>query len=238
LVEAQKKDILSALIQKELVQECIRNNVKHFSCSPPACLLSIVDAREDEVSRQKETLKKMIPELQKLQNAIASRSNARIFHGSEGIKQIFEDMLQYPGETIYGAVDVADSMTFAQGEGCEWLDRFVRRRADLGIWWLGIMNLSAESERALATWKWLNRRVRTITGLDLTAEINICGPKVVFTSTHTEAVGFVLENENIAESFRNIHHAIWATLSEYEPQEDEKISSAAGVGKERLANGG
>ena len=234
---AHTYNILSSLIEKGIVQEFVKNSVKHFSCSPPASLLSMVDAREEEIRRQKEQLKRMIPELERLQSPATSRSHVRFFQGTEGIKQIYEDMLQYPGENIYGLVDIAYSMSFARDEGRDWIERFIRRRAELGIWWLGIVNLSPESEHALQTRTWLNRRVKAITGLELSVEIDIYGPKVAITSTHSEILGFVIENESLANTLRSVHQTIWDVLPEYEAPVDLANDPVTGFSGELARSG-
>ncbi len=243
LKRAHTYNVLSSLIEKGIVQEFIKNSVKHFACSRPASLLSIVEEREAQLRLQKAQLERMIPELERLQNASAARTHVRFFQGVEGIKQIFEDMLQFPGENIYGLTDVATSMTFARAAESQWIERFIRRRAELDIWWLGIVNLSPESEKALRTRLWLKRRVKTVRDLDLPVEINIYGPRVAITSTHTEILGFVVENENLARTLRSIHETVWELLPEYHADDDvagatDFTVSAADAGSKRVVSGG
>lgn len=208
-------NVLQSLMEKGIVQEFLKNGVRHFTCSPPKTLLSIVDRRAEEIASQKERLLRVIPFLEQMRNPLSSQPKVRFFQGVEGIKEIYEDMIRVPGQPIYAVTDIAYSWTFVEGEAYEWLQNFISRRAERDVWWYGIMNLSPATDMALRTRKWIKREVRTVQNLDLRVEISVFGPKVAITSTHQEQIGVLIENDEIATTLRNMHQAAWHVLPEW-----------------------
>ena len=214
-------NVLRTLMEKGIVQEFVKNSVRHFTCSPPTSLLSILDLRQDELMRQKERLSRVVPELEKIRNPISSEPKVRFFRGLDGIKEIYEDMLRVPDQDIYAVLDVQYSWTIAGGEPEEWLDSFIRRRAEKNIGWRAIINRSEASDQAVQNRRNVKRAVRMIEGVDLQVEISIYGPKEAILSTADEMVGVLIENDSIAETLRSLHKTIWQCLPEYPTEQNE-----------------
>ncbi len=219
LKRAHTYNVLQALMQRGIVQEYIKGSVKHFTCSPPQTLVSMMDRREQELAEQRENLEKVLPQLERLQSPVASQPKVRFFQGFEGIKEVYEDMLRYPNEIIYGATDIAYSWTFTKGEGQEWIRRFIKRRAEQNIWWYGIMNRSKETLEALTVRPWLKRKVKLVDNLNLPVEFQVYATKVAITSTHGEMLAILIENVHIADTMKSVHQAIWNTLPDFMPPE-------------------
>lgn len=208
-------NVLRTLMDKGIVQEFVKNSVRHFTCSPPTSLLSILDLRQDELSRQKEQLRRVVPALEKIRNPISSEPKVRFFRGLEGIKEIYEDMIRIPNQDIYAVLDVQYSWSIAGGEPEEWLDSFIRRRAEKNIKWNAIVNRSEASDNAVRNRRNVKREVKMIEGVNLQVEISIYGPKVAILSTADEMIGVLIENEAIAETLRSLHKTIWPCLPNY-----------------------
>ena len=107
-------------------------------------------------------------------------------------------------------------MLIAGGEPEEWLDSFIRRRAEKNIGWFAIINRSEASDFAVQNRRNVKRQVKMIEGVDLQVEISIFGPKVAILSTADEMVGVLIENDAIADTLRSFHKTIWNFLPTYE----------------------
>jgi HTH-type transcriptional regulator, sugar sensing transcriptional regulator len=217
LKRGQTYNVLQSLMDKGIVQEYVKNSVRHFTCSHPRTLLSILQHREDKLAVQKQKLLQVIPQLERLRSPLSTQPKVRFFQGVEGIKEVFEDMIRVPNQNIYGVSDIEYCWTFIDGEGRDWINNFITRRAARNIWWLGIMNKSEATEYALKTRRWMKRQVKLVEGLSLRVEIDVYGSKVGITSTYGEMLGIIIESEPIADTLRNIHQTIWKTLPEYVP---------------------
>ena len=213
-------NVLQTLMEKGIVQEFVKNRVRHFTCSHPQAFLSMLQRRQEKIVQQRQKLLEVLPHLEQLRSPLVAAPRVRFFQGLEGIKEIFEDMIRVPNESIYGVSDIEYSWTFIDGKEREWMNDFIQRRAERNIWWYGIMNKSEATEYALRTRRWLKREVKLVEGLDLRVEIDVYGSKVSITSTYQETVGVLIESKPIADTLRSIHQSIWPLLPEYPRPQD------------------
>jgi sugar-specific transcriptional regulator TrmB len=215
-------NVLQSLMEKGIVQEFVKNGVKHFTCSPPSSLLTVLEVREQELKKQKEMLEAVLPELENLRNPLAAQPKVRFFQGFEGIKEIFEDMLRIPDSQIYALVDLQFTWTASSNEGFEYVKAFIKRREQKNICWNGILVFSPESDRHLRMRPSRLRKIKRVENLECPAEISVYGGKVAFTSTNQEMVGVVIENEAIADTLRNMLLRLWDVLPTYEVEYDKE----------------
>lgn len=208
-------NVLAQLMTKGIVQEFIKNNVRHFTCSPPESLLSLLQNQEDELRSQKERLRRVVPLLENLRNPIAARPKVRFFQGVDGVKEIFEDMLRGPNDRILGVCDIASSWRPPGSEHSGWSSSFAQRRIERGIWFYGILNSSPESDVVAKEAEENFRVLKRIDNVRLPVELNIYGSKVALVSTRGETVGLLIEHPPVAEMLRNLFTAIWQYLPDY-----------------------
>jgi sugar-specific transcriptional regulator TrmB len=84
-------DILNRLIDKGMVSFIVKNKTKYFQAAPPSDLANYLDKKEKEISAQKESLKKILPDLEKLQE-IKPSQEAEIFLGKKGLRTAYEKL--------------------------------------------------------------------------------------------------------------------------------------------------
>ena len=215
LKRAHTYNVLNSLMDKGLVQEFLKSGVKQFSCSPPTSLLTILEQREDRLAQQKRQLTDVLPLLQQLRNPLTAEPKVHFFRGVDGIREIYEDMLRTPDSTIFALMDAKYTNIFNDEYNLRWLNGFIRRRGERNIWWNGIINCSEESILAEKTRHRAKRRLKMIKGVELPVALEIYNSKVAITSTYEETVGFVIENDNVADALRNAHQAIWPFLPDF-----------------------
>ena len=228
-------NILSSLQEKGLVQELIKNGIRHFTCSPPDAFLSIVEHRQKELDQKKNKLLSMLPLLESLQSDLNGSPQVRFYQGMEGIKEIFEDKLR-TGEDIFGVMDIRCSYSITNKKLIQqdWHSNFIERRAEMGLWYYGIIPRSGLADEAVYVQPNLKREIRVIDELELPAEINVYGNKVSIISTHREAVGVVIESQAVADTLKCLHQRVWPFLSPY-PNTREKNTSDDGNAPEQFA---
>lgn len=207
--------ILSELKEKGIVQEIIKNNVRHFSCSPPRSLLSVVQNQVDQLELNKRKLESIMPVLEGIRNTGSKTASARFFQGKEGVKEIFEDILREPYHDIYALVDLEHSWSSADEDMREWVKGFIAKREERNIWWRAIAVKSNLSDKELSWRSSKKREIKMLEGFHVPAEVNVYGNKVALTSTGTEMFGVVIDNEAIAETLRSFHKALWSFLPDY-----------------------
>lgn len=214
LKRAHTYNIIAQLMDKGIVQECVKNGVRHFTGSAPKTLFTLLENRERELEQQKQKLLRVIPLLERTQNQRLAQAKVRFFKGSDGIREIFEDMLQLPGQPIHGVMDFAGSWSTLEGNA-EWVKTFIARREARDIWYYGIVNQSEASDHAITDRPSVKRELKKIQGFDLWAEISIYGSKVALISTRQELVGVIVESTPIANTLRSLYEGIWRVLPNY-----------------------
>jgi len=84
-------DILHRLIEKGIVSFILKNKTKYFQAASPSNLVNFLDKKEKEIIKQKESLKEILPSLEKLQEAKSSQE-AEIFLGKKGLRTAYEKL--------------------------------------------------------------------------------------------------------------------------------------------------
>lgn len=210
----QTYNVLSSLSEKGVIQEFVKNGVRHFTCSSPRALVSMLDSRRGEIENKRSKLLELIPDLERLARCDDAKPKVRFFQGDEGIKEIFEDILR-TREDFYGALDVGKSWINAYSND-DWIHKFRERRVEAGIWFYGILVKNHEADMTRLSRPKIMKKNKMIQGVSLPAEILVFGSKVALISTDGDKTGVLIEHAKIAETVRSIHQAVWPFLPDYE----------------------
>lgn len=217
LKRGQTYNVLSQLKDRGIMQEFIKDGVRHFvSCSPDT-LLSILSSREMEVAAQKQKLLMLLPDLEKIRNPLIVQPKVRFYQGVDGLKEVYNDTIRVPDQTIYALCDFEHLFPKEQSsELHDWVWEYTNRRAARGVWLWGIINKSKESDLAYKWRKKQKRKMKMLTNVYLPVELIVYGDKTALISTKHDMVGVIIEDRPIAEMFRNFHQAMWPFLPDYE----------------------
>lgn len=209
-------NVLGTLLEKGIMQEFLKEGVRHFVASDPKTLLTHLDHRTEELKSVKLELSKVIPLLARIQNPTLSDPIVRYYRGVAGIKEVYEDTLREPQQPIYAVADFAS--TFPEDRNSDlhqWMWNYAQRRADRGIHYRGIVCKSAMSDKAFRSRKKQKRILKMVHNVALPVEINVYGNKVAMMSTSADMIGVIIEHTHIAETLRNFHQAVWEFLPDY-----------------------
>lgn len=165
---------------------------------------------------KKRGLLDVLPLLKALGSPLAVPPKVRLFHGVDGIKEIYNDTVRHAEGVIRAVGDFAHYFPKeASPELNDWMWRYCARRAAKGIWYVGIVNKSPDSDLAFHKRREQKRRLKMLTGIDLPVELNIYGDRVALISSSRDMVGLIIEDRPIAETLRNFHQAVWGMLPGY-----------------------
>lgn len=209
-------NVLAELTRMGLVQEFEKRSVRYFSPAEPQTLLSILKHRQDELDMEKRRLLELLPDLERIKNPLSVRPKVRFFQGISGIKEIYEETISVPGETLYAIGDFEHFFPMENSrELNDWMWKYSARRAKKGIWYFGILNKSRTSDMAYKTRVAQKRKLKMLQGADLSVEVNIIGDKVAIVSSSKDMVGLIIEDKPTADTLRNFHKALWMILPDY-----------------------
>lgn len=88
-------DILNKLIERGLVSYMNENSKKIFRISNPDKLISYIEEKKSNLNEVKKEVEKIIPAMHKIVDTKKQELFAEIFKGSEGLKAVWDDILNY-----------------------------------------------------------------------------------------------------------------------------------------------
>lgn len=195
-------DILNRLIEKGIVSFIIKNKTKYFQAASPSNLIQYLDKKEEEIIQEREALKKILPDLEKLQET-KSKQEAEVFIGKKGLRTAYE--------RLFANISKNDEILFFyihDDEYAEESNLFYNSIVDLvkGIKNRGICN--AEYEKS-----WFAQKSKHLTikfsNLPLPGNIDIMKDKVLLTSWDKSIFSVLIHSPSLANNLRNYFNKMW-----------------------------
>ena len=78
-------EVLHRLMEKGIVSFIVKSKTKYFAAVKPDMLHKFLDRQAEEIEKNKDKLKKLIPELEKHTKFISEKQEAEIFVGLKGL---------------------------------------------------------------------------------------------------------------------------------------------------------
>ncbi len=122
-------DIINKLISKGLVAYITENGHKIYRINDPNSIMRYLEEEENELSEKKKALSAELPNLQKAYQSSKPSFDARIYRGKEGLKALFNEMLDFPDIYFIGG-----NWGGVKYLGKEWMDRWMDRRVKKRAW--------------------------------------------------------------------------------------------------------
>jgi len=199
-------DILNKLISKGLATFVIENKKKVFQATDPKRILTFLEEQRTIAEEKEKLAREKLPELEKKFGRKTPAIEAEIYRGYEGIKTIWEDTLKYKEVMFIG------SGGFGYQKMPRYWIAFNKRRLKAGSKWkqLAIEELRASpmiKEKLIET-KFLPK--------ELTGPPNVIwiyGNKIVNILWINMPIAFVVNNREIAESYRKYFNFLWRKIA-------------------------
>jgi sugar-specific transcriptional regulator TrmB len=195
-------DVLNKLISKGLATFVIEKKKKVFQATDPKRILTFLEEQKKLIEEKEELARKRLPELEKKFATKTSTIEAEIYRGEEGIKTIWEDTLNYKEMFFIGA---GGYVYFRLPR--YWIS-YNRRRLKAGLKW---KVLAREEIRGASLLK-----EKFIESKFLPKELSgppnviwIYGNKVANVLWLEVPIAFVVNDKEIAESYRKYFYFLW-----------------------------
>jgi len=195
-------DILNKLIEKGLVIYTDENKRKTYNISHPKKIISYLEEKKDEITNTEEEIKEMIPEMVKRYESSKIEISSEVFRGAEGIKAVWEDMLNYEEIRWIGSgnyVPIKLPIFFTN-----WNKRRNKKRID--SFHLFRDEIRGNLIKDVGHAKFLPKEFSgnpTVTAM--------YGNKVVQFLFGESLFAFVIESEELAENYKKYHKYLWKT---------------------------
>jgi sugar-specific transcriptional regulator TrmB len=185
-------DLLKSLEQKGFVSYTFESGKKVYQATQPNKLISILKERES-------LLKKIIPELNILSASTTKRPNVEIYIGKNGIKIIFEQILQEAKE--FSCIASKDQLLKLFEF---YFPHFVTRRKKKGIKVRLIGSVHPIDKTA--PHKLINKKIKTATWL-------YNGKIAMISLEEKEPIGILINERNFYETHKMMFDLLWNNLS-------------------------
>ncbi len=199
-------EILDKLMQKGLVSFIIKSGVKYFEAAPPERIMDYMKEKEKKFNQQKDELKKILPELELKQKLSKYNSEATIFKGLKGGETAFRymiDSMTKKDEWIGFVISFQNRRYF------DLLTKLHEWRAKKGLRSRIIFN-EKDREDGKAREKLHHTKVKYIPNeLQTPAIVNVAGNITLINIMAEEVTVFMIESNEVADSFRNQFEKLW-----------------------------
>ncbi len=189
-------DIINKLIEKGLITYTTEKKKRTYKCAPPNKLQEKINEKKQEL----ENFEKIIPEINKLYNSKKEEISLEVYRGEEGIKTLFEDMLNYKENRFLGRRwYVLEQMPLF------WIHYNRRRIKDKVTWY----NLSLHDAPKFPKEEFMKVKVLPEEFSGSPSIIWIFGNKVAHVNWGENLFAFVMESKEIADNYKKYHKYLW-----------------------------
>jgi sugar-specific transcriptional regulator TrmB len=91
-------DVTNRLVEKGMISKVEKNGISHFSAANPTHILDFLGQKEKELQNEKDFVNQMLPTLLLKFKETKEKVNVEVFQGWNGMKTVFEDLLNECGK--------------------------------------------------------------------------------------------------------------------------------------------
>ena len=199
-------DVIESLKEKGLIGTTKRKKRTLYYAEDPRIL-------ENQLEEKKTVLEGILPQLLSIASLIDKKPSMKYFEGAEGIKNVYQDTLNYPDQEIlmWGATDVFKYFD----EDYMW-NYYLKKRLEKKIWMRAIGRSADITKKIQSQDKAQLRQTRLYDSTDLQlafeVEINLYGKKKIGIMSFKEQLGLIIESEKIYTTLKSIFELNWKML--------------------------
>ena len=193
---------LRYLIRKGLVSSYLKEKITHYQASDPKKI-------SEDVDRKKRLLDEVIPDLINLRKNVIEPSNIEMFEGLKGLHSIYMDIYREKQQIYFfgrGTHQIEELLHIPANARIIRLERKIPAK----------IIIEPNSNRLFETKAY--KKITKIRFLPLLKEfpcmIYIYGKKVGILSIRKETVGFIIQNEQVAQTMKLIFDILWNQAKE------------------------
>lgn len=194
-------DIINKLIEKGLITYAIEKGKRKFQCAPPNKLIEELNTKKQEILN----FEKIIPSIKKIYNSSKSKINSEVFRGAEGIKAVWEDMLNYKEIYWIGSGRYIPKMYPGFFEGWN------KRRIKLKVKMFNLIRHELMKKVKPFQLEYVKFLPDEFSGNPTV--IGIYGNKVVNFLLGDQLFAFSIENKELADNYRRYHKYLWDKIA-------------------------
>ncbi|MFH1590596.1 MAG: helix-turn-helix domain-containing protein [archaeon] len=194
-------DNLNKLIEKGLVSYTMERGKRQYRCAPLNMLHQEVESKKRELAR----VESIIPLMDDIYRSSKRPIGSEVFRGSEGIKAVWEDMLDHKEVRWIG------SGRYVPKRFPHWFSQWNKRRIERGSKWYNLVLDELRSEVEGMPLEEVKVLPKEFSGPPVV--VAIYGNKVVNFILGVQFFAFSIESEEVAFSYRRYHKSLWDNVA-------------------------
>lgn len=198
-------DILNKLIERGFVSYTIERGKRTYQCTHPNSILDEIRTKEDSLKE----LKNKIPQIKDLFNVTRPEIRAEVYRGNESIKALLNESLEYKESYWIGGNSGVEKTNLRN-----WFKHWMRKRAEMKHMMYDLVDHGTYLEDLCSKdikkhKKELYKYCSLPKDLASPMVIFIFGNKVAQILWSKKSFAFVLESEEIKDSFMKYFYYFW-----------------------------
>jgi sugar-specific transcriptional regulator TrmB len=198
-------DILNRLIERGLVTYTTENKKRIFNLSHPNKILGYIEEKKHELNKIQEDIEIELPSIIQKFKLKKFKINAEVYRGTNGIKAIYEDMLNYKEHYYLGGG------RYVMKNLPNFWENFNLRRIKAKIKFYNLIRSDIKGEIKALQYEQIKVLPPAFDGNPNV--IFIWGDKVANVLFMDEFFAFVIENKEIAENYKKYFRYIWKNIA-------------------------
>lgn len=198
--------ILDELVKRGLLSIVPKAKKRLYKAEPPEALIK-------QAKRSLSFAEKFVPSLRNLFQEGKDTSIVKYYYGQNGIRNIYEDMLESGTKEIYY---IGSSGPLVEAAGEDFMRDYVERRIKKGIKGISIRMRDTEIDDPI--YKGGKEKLREIryapSGIYIPSTIYIYANKIGIVTTAKSNFGITIENREFKESILELFKVLWSVSTE------------------------
>src|SRR3989344_208463 len=198
-------DILNKLIERGLAGYVMENKRKFFNITNPNKIFGYIEEKKHDLDEIKEQINAEMPVIFEKYNDKKLKINAQIFRGFNGVKAIYEDILDYKEHYFIGGG------RYVMKNLPHFWENFNLRRIKAKIKFYNLIRSDIKDEINALQYEHIKVLPKAFDGNPNV--IFIWGDKVANVLFMDELFAFVIENKEIAENYKKYFRYLWDNIA-------------------------
>ena len=197
-------EALDRLTEKGLATYVIENKIKVYQPKSPKNIISYLEQRKVQIAEKEKEIEKSLPEFMEMYNSISSEIESEIYRGTEGIKTILNECLNYKEVLFIGATgNVENRLPY-------FWPHYNEKREKLECKWK-VLLVHESKFKPITKSKLYEYKVlpKQLSGLNV---IYIYGDYVANVVWLEKPIAFVIKHKTLANNYRQYFNYLWKTI--------------------------
>lgn len=199
---------IDSLKKKGLMSEFEKGKKTFYVAESPNRISSLLAVFEKDLELKKAEVSSILPGLLDMFAGMGERPKVRFFEGFEGIKGVLEDILRTKPETI-DIISDQDGVEKLFVKDPVLFNDYTDKRIKAGIKTRLLYTSKQGAVKQHDPGKLRQAKHIDRMRLPIKADINIYKNKVILMSYRENPIGVVVENQDVADTFKTIFETLW-----------------------------